>query len=176
MKLISNGIFYIFLKITSIVFVFIFTALPNFANAQFWKLGVPKTFDECILINMKGVTSDVAAKNIRASCAEQFKIVPSCSDRNASIQEITNLSIKYWLSSSNNKAVLFYNIYNGNISVKIKDIIIGIKADNISTPEKYKLFTNYDVGSLSTAESNITLHSDPKGNVKITTLSASVCD
>jgi hypothetical protein len=32
----------------------------------------PRTFDDCILMNMRGVTSDTAAAAIRRSCREKF--------------------------------------------------------------------------------------------------------
>jgi hypothetical protein len=32
----------------------------------------PSNFDECILANMKGVGSDMAARAVAASCAKQF--------------------------------------------------------------------------------------------------------
>jgi hypothetical protein len=36
--------------------------------------GGPKTYDECIIESMKGVTSDVAASAIRRSCRKKFPI------------------------------------------------------------------------------------------------------
>lgn len=44
----------------------------SFANAGWY--GGPKTYDECIIESMKGVTSDVAAREIRRSCRKKFPI------------------------------------------------------------------------------------------------------
>ena len=44
-------------------------AMPSLAIAGL--LG-PTTYDECILVNMKGVGSDMAARAVAASCARQF--------------------------------------------------------------------------------------------------------
>jgi len=42
----------------------------------------PTTFDECILANMRGVGSDVAARAVAASCAKQF-LQPKPAERSA---------------------------------------------------------------------------------------------
>lgn len=46
--------------------------LPSPAMAQWWNPLAPKTYDECILKNMKGVTSDSAADMITLSCLNTF--------------------------------------------------------------------------------------------------------
>ncbi len=47
-------------------------SLPAAAFAQWWNPLAPKTYDECILKNMKGVTSDRAADMVTLSCMQQF--------------------------------------------------------------------------------------------------------
>ena len=42
------------------------------AHAQWWNPLAPKTLDECILQNMKGVTSNDAATLVAQACARQF--------------------------------------------------------------------------------------------------------
>lgn len=39
-----------------------------------WSLFGPKTYDECVLENMKGVNSDTAARLVANSCREKFKV------------------------------------------------------------------------------------------------------
>ncbi|WGS85828.1 hypothetical protein [Methylomonas sp. UP202] len=41
-------------------------------QAQAWSIFEPKSYHDCILENMKGVTSDKAAIFIRSSCREKF--------------------------------------------------------------------------------------------------------
>ena len=51
--------------------VFIFGATFPMTAASGW-LGGPSDYDECILKNMKGVTSDLAARLVRRSCRAKF--------------------------------------------------------------------------------------------------------
>jgi hypothetical protein len=51
------------------VFAVAYLTLSGLASAGTFG---PSTYDECILANMKGVGSDVAARAIAASCAKQF--------------------------------------------------------------------------------------------------------
>ena len=55
------------------------SALPGFAIAGL--LG-PSNYDECILANMKGVGSDLAARAVAGSCARQFP-QPKPAEKNA---------------------------------------------------------------------------------------------
>jgi len=55
----------IVLSIFVVVSIFPMTAVSG------W-FGSPSDYDECILKNMKGVTSDLAAKLVRRSCIEKF--------------------------------------------------------------------------------------------------------
>ena len=57
------------MRILSIVFFFHF-----FKNSYAWSLFAPKNFHECILENMKGVTSDDAAGAIMYACRKTFPI------------------------------------------------------------------------------------------------------
>jgi hypothetical protein len=50
----------------------ILIATSNVAMAQFSGIFGPSNYDECVLENMKGVTSDVAAARIDDSCAHKF--------------------------------------------------------------------------------------------------------
>jgi hypothetical protein len=42
-------------------------------NIYAWNVFGPKDYDECILKNMKGVTSDIGARFVDKSCREKFK-------------------------------------------------------------------------------------------------------
>ncbi len=51
--------------IFSTIFLFSFNAYP-------WSPFGPKNFDDCIIENMKGITSDAAAGSIRMACRQKF--------------------------------------------------------------------------------------------------------
>lgn len=49
----------------------IWLPLPNVQPVQMFSSS-PRNFDECIFVNMRGVTSDMAARAVYASCRSQF--------------------------------------------------------------------------------------------------------
>ena len=50
-------------------------------NVLAWTAFAPKDYDECILENMKGVTSDVGARLVNNSCHEKFKNIADKSQK-----------------------------------------------------------------------------------------------
>jgi len=55
-----------------IIFIAIGFGATIQANAQWWNPLAPKTMEECILQNMKGVTSNDAAGLVAQACARKF--------------------------------------------------------------------------------------------------------
>lgn len=53
-------------------FLMLLIVFPGVCFAQWWNPLAPKTFEECVLKNMKGVTSDSAANMISMACMNQF--------------------------------------------------------------------------------------------------------
>ena len=66
-------------------------------NIYAWNVFGPKDYDECILANMKGVTSDIGARLVDKSCREKFKEKPEdkvqYSNTNAKLSEACDI---YW--------------------------------------------------------------------------------
>jgi hypothetical protein len=58
--------------VKKILFVLVIAFASFSAQAQFGGLFGPENYDQCILENMKGVTSDVAAGQIAFSCRKEF--------------------------------------------------------------------------------------------------------
>ena len=52
--------------------IFCALALIVSTNVMAWSLFGPKTYEECILENMKGVSSDTAANEVKAACYLKF--------------------------------------------------------------------------------------------------------
>lgn len=106
-------------------------------NTFAWSLFGNQTFDECILENMKGVTSDVAASSIRQACREKTKgsVAAPCKDRLLTNEELAKLTIAATLY--NNLNSINFEVYNGNRDIEIKEINITISASNIKIPQEY---------------------------------------
>lgn len=102
------------------------------------QLAAPKTFDDCILKHMDGVTSDKAAVLINRSCREKF---PEGSEekqrsRELAYDELKNLTGRAGLSFGN-----YYSgsLYNGNEDITITSVTIKItgKLGIASTSREY---------------------------------------
>ena len=67
------------------------------ANAQWWNPLATKTLDECILQNMKGVTSNDAATLVAQACARQFPPTESAEgQRKKKLLERCGLDADHW--------------------------------------------------------------------------------
>lgn len=68
-------------------------------NVFAWNILGPKNYDECILENMRGVTSDIGARLVERSCREKFKEKPDDNSQSISLNKNPKLSEKcdvYW--------------------------------------------------------------------------------
>ena len=106
-----------------------------------WSLLGPKDYDDCILENMKGVTSDNAAGQIRRSCKSKFphetqKTIacvsnPFTSSERSKLEGTANVSYGY----------LSGKIYNGSQKT-IHSAIIRYKSNN-------NKLVDYEISNLS---------------------------
>ena len=101
----------------------------------------PKNFDECILENMKGVTSDTAANAIYASCSNKFtsdsNTAPLCRDISTGYR---NLSMRVSFADS---GALSLSLYNGFETENVVRVTLEF------IEEKTRAATKYDVSFLS---------------------------
>lgn len=99
------------------------------AHAGWWG---PSNYDECILESMKGVTSDVAARNIVAACRRKFpEADTSCTLRALADDERKNVKV----SGKVYRGLFNGSVYNGNSNVTVKEIDIELAHDG--TPATY---------------------------------------
>lgn len=106
----------------------------------------PKNYEECILDNMKGITSNQAARLINKACREKFPPTPNpfaqfdketkgfdeifgLERRNLNTEELQNLSIERNEYDEYNKTQGF-TIHNGNSNVTVKEISIDISSNS----------------------------------------------
>lgn len=84
----------------------------------------PRNYDDCVLENMRGATSDVAAREIRESCESKFPEVSEAHDvRPLTEEELEKLTGKAGLRFGNYYAG---SIYNGNSTVTVSEFEIGL--------------------------------------------------
>ena len=131
-------------------------------HAQWWNPFAPKTYQECVLTNMKGVTSDAAATAIMAACAAKDypSAAPStkskCLERTlhdwevANVQmsaDITNLGTPYFLAS----------VYNGNRQLSVSAITVIISAPNFRAAQEYSLCLQSPIVASSSGKAGISI-------------------
>lgn len=105
----------------------------------------PKDYDDCILINMRGVDSDAGARQIRDSCRKKHPVGSEYKhlERDLNDIEISGITGTAGLSKSYRADLGYSNkyvgsLYNGNKSVTITTVLIKIittQDESISTKE-----------------------------------------
>ena len=114
-----------------------------------------QSYEDCILENMKGVKSDDAANQIRMACelkiySNDYSISSSsekCQTRLLSDEELKNVSGKAEVESY---GFLKVRVYNGNTSIKIKDIKVKL-TDLVNQKQFDFQLTNSKVDPISTS-------------------------
>lgn len=112
-----------------VLVLILITLSSSNALCGFWDKE-PKTYEECITKNMKGVTSDVAAQRITGACRKMFpKITPTSyllsEDQRKSLPcqaDIINVG-----TASGRESRLEGVIYNGNKLLNITKIKVFVK-------------------------------------------------
>jgi len=99
----------------------------------------PKNYNDCILENMKGVTSDVAAFAIKRACREKYADTGQ-SDSNA--QDLPQEALgKLTGRASVGSGYFKGSIYNGNESLTIMEVVVEFRPK--SKAEEEQCFNNY---------------------------------
>jgi len=158
---------------------FIFGTVIFFSclNAMAWNLFGDQTYEECILENMKGVTSDDAAGNIRVACFNKTKKsappAPVCKDRSLSSLEMGNITGSGAIADL---VDFFYvNVHNGNSNIELKSLNVKIFASNIKPPQEYKVDFWPPVASFSSGSKTIVLPIRPAKGYGWSIASATTC-
>jgi len=147
-----------------LITVFLTAALLNSTNASAWSLFHEQTYDECILENMKGVTSDDAANKIAGACVIKTSKpngkASTCKDRKLTEAEVNLVSGNATVQSYGWMTV---KLYNGNKKI----IINGGKVrliDNVSKKTMdYNMLIYPSISPLETSlDINIQLLNAPK--------------
>jgi hypothetical protein len=125
----------------------------------------PATYQECILENMKGVTSDEAARSIRVACAQQFPR-PDTSPRPATCaarlltKDEKHLLKAKWRTyehfsvtnegNTYGDTAISVSLYNGNSNIALKSITVRLskESDPGEVAQIYKI--RVDIAALST--------------------------
>ena len=111
----------------------------------------PKTFEDCILKNMRGITSDVAAVNIRSSCKEKFPVVKVEGPKDLLLTPEAVLALKGTANMRYGSNTFSGNIYNGNGNITISQVtfeLTPIQSEG-STSKKYTTAINVPPHSMA---------------------------
>ena len=105
-------------------------------NVFAWSLFGPTNFDECLLENMKGVTSDQAAEAIEYACEVKFNTQEKQVE--CKLQEFTSSEMAKLQATGNvyNYGYFKGNVYNGSQKT-IREILVIYKTSSKSESVKY---------------------------------------
>jgi hypothetical protein len=145
-------------------------------DALAWSIFEPKNFDECILENMKGVTSDIAANAIGKSCAAKY---PKKTEQKCKLTEAKPWDLSKITGTGSftdiGEPYFSANLYNG-MDKSIEEITVIISGENIKQPQEYKLFLQYPISPKSSGSPGISIQSFPGNKFKWDITSVKVCE
>ena len=147
-------------------FIFFIVLFLNISSASAWTLFGPRTLEDCILQNMKGVTSDDAAKQIQVACMIKFsdnEPTKKCKMREMTAAEAANITGNSSVSNYGNP-YFSGSFYNGNSVATVDEINVMFKADNIKPPQEYKLYLQYPIAPKSSGTAGSTVQLAPTKN------------
>lgn len=116
----------------------------------------PSNYDECVLDNMKGVTSDQAARAIQAACRKKFPIEKEDLSKYDSITEekLDNISGRAGIQFGNYFGGYLYN-GNGDVTIKQVTIVIETKIGNEMKNNEYII--DIDIKPLETKNFGVSI-------------------
>lgn len=171
------------------VFIVFFLSSTAFAG-MFDKMFGPKTYEDCILKNMQGVTEKSAATAIKNACRSKFPRPESKDDQKSLFEDLTSKDISCLegkaqlipagfdpfvhrpISQIYDEPVIYIEVYNKCGDVTVTSIVIEIEDEETEVKRKYT--TSFGYGILNGNESGtsvVKLYSAPptdKWNWQIT--------
>ena len=125
-------------KIVRIVILSLMLCCVNYSN-NYASWLAPDNYEDCILEGMKGVTSDVAAREIRNACRKKFPVEQEQqkSTRQLTSEELSKIEGNGGIGSDSDSK-FYCELYNGNSNIVITDITIqaGTKSYTFVFAEK----------------------------------------
>lgn len=142
-----------------------------------WSLFGPSNYEECILQNMKGTTSDVAAELIADACTDKFYSAPKvkkCKTREMTTKEIRNIDANGSISQLSTP-YFSVNIYNGNPEITIEELTVIVMGANIASPQEYKLYISSPINPKTSGTAGVGVQNMPGKKFSWSIVSAKTC-
>jgi hypothetical protein len=156
--------------------IFLLIIFFSLSDCFAWSLFGPRSYDDCILENMKGVTNKEASLQIQIACESKFPgdEPKKCKMRELTKAEIGKISAEAEVSNYSSP-YLSASLHNGNGSTSIDEITIVLSADNIKPPQEYKLYMRFPISPQSSGEAGISVQVAPKKNMQWSLKSIKTC-
>jgi hypothetical protein len=138
----------------------------------------PQNYNDCILENMRGVTSDVAATAVRRACNAKHirhRTEPpksECGTRPMKASELAKLQISARVSYED----LRFSVYNGN-NTSVEKMSVRIRDISFSAPQDYEVLGTRPLVEPSAAAKDliVSVASLPSNDFRFQLLSAETC-
>ncbi|MGY6509060.1 hypothetical protein ACXIUH_08830 [Vibrio parahaemolyticus] len=114
----------------------------------------PKDYDDCILQNMKGVNSDLGAKQIAHSCRVKFVDKPKVihKERSLTLSELWEIG-RTGFGVYNN--AYLGSLYNGNADITITSLLIEITESKSGSDISRKYLVKHKIKPLTTEDFSV---------------------
>jgi len=156
--------------------IFLMVMFFGLSDCFAWSLFGPRSYDDCILENMKGVTNKEASLQIQIACESKFPgdEPKKCKMREFTKAEIVKITVEAEVTNYS-FPYLSANLHNGNSSASIDEITIILSADNIKPPQEYKLYMPLPISPQSSGEAGVRVQAAPKKNISWSLKSIKTC-
>lgn len=99
----------------------------------------PQNYDDCILENLRGVSNDRVAVQVRLACRSKFPNRDAAASNNCATRQMTSIELsKIQVSATVNYDELRFFVYNGNLT-DIQKMFVRIAAPNFTAPQDYEV-------------------------------------
>lgn len=123
----------------------------------------PKDYDDCILQNMKGVNSDLGAKQIAHSCRVKFVDKPKAihKERSLKFSELVAITGRAGVGAYDN--AYSGNLYNGNADITITSLLIEVTENKSGNAISRKYLVERKIKPLTTEFFSVDIVTGSKG-------------
>lgn len=127
--------------------------LPIYTSAGFFG---PSNYDECVLENMKGVTSDQAARAIQVACRKKFPV------EKEDLRKYENITKEQRKNISGKAGIEYGNyfgghLYNGNSDLTIKQVTIVVETEIGGEMKKNEYIVDIEIKPLQTKNFGVSI-------------------
>jgi hypothetical protein len=172
------------LNLTKKQIVTLISGLLIGGGATFFAIRVltePKTYEECVLKNVKGEETNEAVRAIQAACMHLTLAIDEPEQVCRDLQPPELAKLQFELYSRPNKfekkEEFELRLYNGNDKITVESLVLEMDSKSFEKPRQYEMVSYLDkAGPKSSGVYTVEIGTIVKGKIQRKLISAKTCD